>query len=262
MKIAINGAAGAMGKRIIHLATREEDCRIVGTLERPDHPALGRDAGTVAGLDPLGVVLSAGLEAEPDVLIDFSVPDSAVRRALHCAERGVAVLVCTTGLSAEQREVVEREVAARVPVIIASNTSLGVGLLLRLVAEVTRALGAGYDVEIVEAHHRRKKDSPSGTARELARRICEARGLDPEAVLRHGREGIVGARTADEIGIHAVRGGDIVGEHTVIFAAEGERMELTHRASSRDVFARGALRAARFLAGVRPGLYAMTDVLA
>jgi 4-hydroxy-tetrahydrodipicolinate reductase len=156
---------------------------------------------------------------------------------------------------------IQRDVASRVPVLVSPNMSVGVNLLFELAGQVARALGKGYDIEILEAHHRRKKDAPSGTAKELARRLCEALGRGP-GVLRYGREGIVGERPADEIAIHAVRGGDIVGDHTVIFAGEGERLELTHRASSRDVFAHGALRAARFVAGRRPGLYCMADALA
>jgi 4-hydroxy-tetrahydrodipicolinate reductase len=262
MNIAVNGAAGAMGKRIIALAVQQDDCRVVAALECGGHPAIGRDAGTVAGVEAIGVSVACELSSGPDVLVDFSVPEAAAARADECAEQGVAVLVGTTGLSSEQRSRIEQHVATRVPVIIASNTSLGVNLLFRLVEDVATTLRDGYDVEIVEAHHRRKKDSPSGTARELARRICAVRGVAPGAVLRHGREGSVGPRTPEEIGVHAVRGGDIVGEHTVMFAAVGERMELTHRATSRDVFARGALRAARFLCGKAPGLYTMQDVLA
>lgn len=262
MKVAVNGAAGAMGRRIVALLAGTQDCRLVCALERPDHPALGQDAGLLAGVGALGVSLTAELGAEPDVLLDFSAPDSAMARVRECAAAGTAVVVGTTGLSDEQMRELKEEIAPRVPLLVAPNMSIGVNLLFRLAGEVARALGGGYDIEIVEAHHRRKKDAPSGTARELARRVCAALGRDPEVVLRFGREGLCGPRSADEIGVHAIRGGDVVGDHTVIFAAEGERLELVHKAGSRDVFARGAIRAAMFLAGREPGLYSMQDVLA
>ena len=262
MKAAVNGAAGAMGRRIISLLSDMPECRLVCALERADHPLLGQDAGVLAGTGTLGVPLTAKLGGEPDVLLDFSAPESTMARARECAAAGTAVVIGTTGLHKEQVARLTEEVATRVPLLITPNMSIGVNLLFRLAVDVARTLGDGYDIEIVEAHHRRKKDAPSGTAAELARRICEALGRDPAAVLRFGREGICGPRTPDEIGIHAVRGGDIVGDHTVIFAADGERVELVHKASSRDVFARGAIRAAMFLAGRKPGLYSMQDVLA
>ena len=261
MKIAVSGAAGAMGRRIIALLGESKDCQLIAALERPAHPDLGKDAGAVAGVGPLGVRISSELAGRPDVLVDFSTPEATTALARECARRGIAVVVGTTGLSAEQLAVLREEVASKVPVLVAPNMALGVNLLFRLVEEVAGALGAGYDVEIVEAHHRRKKDAPSGTALELARRACKALGLQPEAALRHGRQGLAGPRGNSEIGIHAVRGGDIVGEHTVVFAGEGERVELTHRVSNRDVLARGALRAAAFLARRPAGLYSMQDVL-
>jgi len=189
------------------------------------------------------------------------VPAATISRARQCAEAGVALLIGTTGLSAQQRSEIEDEVATRVPVLIAPNMSVGVNLLYDLVARAAGVLGQGYDVEVIEAHHRRKVDAPSGTAMELARRLCAALGRDPDAVLLYGRSGRVGQRTGEEIAVHAVRGGDIVGDHTVLFAGPGERIELTHRASSRDVFATGAIRAARFLQGQGPGLYTMQDAL-
>ena len=262
MKIAVNGAAGAMGRRIISLLSDVPDCHVVCALERADHPSLGEDAGVLAGTGSLGVPLTAQLGGDPDVLLDFSAPESAMARARECAAAGTAVVIGTTGLSKDQAAELREEVAARVSLLVAPNMSIGVNLLFRLVGEVAKALGEGYDIEIVEAHHRRKKDAPSGTASELARRICAALDRDPAAVLRFGREGLCGPRISDEIGVHAIRGGDVVGDHTVIFAADGERVELVHKASSRDVFARGAIRAAVFLAGREPGLYSMQDVLA
>ncbi|MHC4479957.1 MAG: 4-hydroxy-tetrahydrodipicolinate reductase [Planctomycetota bacterium] len=261
MRIAVNGAAGAMGRRVIALAHEAEGCQVVAALERTGHPELGRDAGEVAGVGPLGVAISTGLSHTADVLIDFSAPEAALSRAEECAGQGIAMLIGTTGLSHEQLSAIEQTVARRVPVLVASNMSLGINLLFGLAAQVATALPEDYDVEIVEAHHRRKVDAPSGTAMELARRIARARGVDEEVGFCYGRHGRTGPRGPGEIAVHAVRGGDIVGEHTIIFAAEGERIELTHRASSRDVFARGALRAAAFLTGQEAGMFSMSDVL-
>jgi 4-hydroxy-tetrahydrodipicolinate reductase len=261
MRIAVNGAGGAMGKRVVAMLGQFPGCELVAALERPGHPDLGKDAGVLAGVTPTGVQVSTGLSGDPNVLIDFSAPDATMARAKECADRGIAVIVGTTGLSPDQVAQVRERIASKVPVLMAPNMSLGLNLLLRLVEDVARALSEGYDVEIVEAHHRRKKDAPSGTAMELARRICRALGRDTDSVLCYGRQGLPGPRKATEIGVHAVRGGDIVGDHTVLFAGDGERIELTHRVTSRDVFARGAIKAAIFLAGRRPGMYTMEDVL-
>ncbi|MFW6119120.1 MAG: 4-hydroxy-tetrahydrodipicolinate reductase [Planctomycetota bacterium] len=260
MRVAVNGASGAMGKRVIADIADSDDCQLVCALERDDHPSMGIDAGAIAGVGKLGLDVTSELQGEPEILIDFSEPDSTLERAAECAREGVALVIGTTGLSEEQAQRIEEEIAAEVPVLMASNMSLGVNLLFRLAEWVAGALPEGYDVEIVEAHHRRKKDAPSGTARELGHRICEGSGRDEDAVIARGH-GMVGPRGPDEIAIHAVRGGDIVGEHTVIFAGEGERLELTHRASSRDLFARGALQAARFVHKQPAGLYSMQDVI-
>lgn len=259
MRVAISGAAGAMGQRVVALVAATADMELVAAIERADHPDLGKDAGLLAHVAELGVPLTSDLTGEPDVLIDFSAPTATLARARDCARRGVPLVIGTTGLPAEARAEIEKQIAARIPVLVAANMSLGVNLLVRLAEIAARAL-PGYDVEIVEVHHRRKKDAPSGTARELADRLLKALDRGEEALI-YGREGITGARTSDEIAIHAVRGGDVVGDHTVIFAGEGERVELTHRATSREVFAQGALRAARFVAGQKPGLYSMQDVL-
>lgn len=261
IKVALNGAAGAMGRRVVLMAAGDEQVELVAAVECPEHPALGQDAGVIAGSGSSGVALTSELNATADVLIDFSSPDATVRMAETCAQRGIAVVACTTGLTDQQEAILRAEVASRVPLIHPSNTSLGVNLLFRLAEQAAAALADDYDIEIVEAHHRRKKDAPSGTAKELAQRVCRAKGLVPEQTLLYGRKGICGARAKDEIAVLAIRGGDIVGEHTILFAAEGERIELTHRASSRDVFARGAIRAAKFVAGKPPGVYTMSDVL-
>jgi len=189
MRIAVNGAAGAMGKRVIAAAVQTEDCDVVAALESPGHPDLGKDAGIVAGVEPLGIAISSELTGTPEVLVDFSVPAATLSRARECAEAGVAVLIGTTGLSAEQRSEIEARVAARVPVLIAPNMSVGVNVLYDLVERAAKVLGHGYDVEVIEAHHRRKKDAPSGTAMELARRLCVALERDPETVLLYGRQG-------------------------------------------------------------------------
>jgi len=261
LKLAVNGAAGRMGRRIIALIAQEPQCTLVCALERADHPELGKDAGIAAGVSPLDVAIGTEIAGAPQVLLDFSSPDAALARARECARLGVAVVLGSTGLSQAQLEEIELNVAREVPVLTAANMSLGINLLLRLVAEVAAALGTSYDVEIIECHHRLKKDAPSGTALKLAESVCQAMSWDPEQALLYGREGMVGERPRQQVAVHAVRGGDVVGDHTVVFAGEGERIELVHRASNRDVFARGALRAARFLPGRAPGLYGMADVL-
>lgn len=262
--IALVGAAGRMGLEIARAARGRSELRIVAAIEHAGHPELGRDLGELAGGDPLGVALAAALDRAVDearVIVDLSQPSATKKVIATAVQRRLALVCGTTGLGAPELASIA-EAARRIPVLYTTNLSPGIALLNRLAAEAIRALGPGYDIEIVEAHHRRKKDAPSGTAAELARRICAALGKDPAAVLRYGREGICGPRTPEEIGVHAIRGGDVVGDHTVIFAAEGERVELVHKASSRDVFVRGAIRAAKYLAGRKPGVYSMQDVLA
>ncbi len=260
MKIAVNGAAGAMGRRVVALAVQADDCELVAALERPAHEELGRDAGVLAGVGEIGVPLSTELTASAHVLVDFSTPAGTMQRARECAERGIALVIGTTGLSDAQDDELRGPIAERVPVLVAPNMSVGVNLLFRLVEQALAALPEGYDVEIVEAHHRRKKDAPSGTAMELVRRAQVALGRDAGDVV-HGRHGSVGPRPGGQIGVHAVRGGDIVGEHTVLIAGEGERLELTHIAGSRDIFARGALAAARCVLDKPAGFYAMCAIL-
>ncbi len=260
----INGACGQMGRRLIGLLAEEEDCSLAWAAERADHPDLGRDAGVVAGLGELGVAVKdsvAAADRKPDVVLDFSAPAGIATRAQACAELGAALVIGTTGLDAESLRVIEVDIAARIPVLVAPNMSFGVNLLCGVVGKVAKALGEGYDIEIVEMHHRRKKDAPSGTALKLAHSICDALSWDPEQVLAFGREGMVGERPARQLAIHAVRGGDVVGDHTTIFSAPGERIEITHRVSNRDVFARGAIRVGQALAGRPAGLYSMQDVL-
>jgi len=261
LKIAVNGAAGRMGKRLICLLAEDRSWQLVSATETAGHPAIGKDAGMQAGAEEIGVALTAQIQGSPDVLVDFSTPAASVERATQCAQMGTAVVVGTTGLSAQQMREMRSNVATRVPLLISPNMSVGVNALFALAEQVARALGDQWDIEIIEAHHSRKKDAPSGTAVRLAEIMCATRGWDPPETLCYGRQGTVGERPAMQIGVHAVRGGDIVGTHTILFAGRGETLELKHSATSRDIFAAGALQAARFLVGKPPGLYAMKDML-
>ncbi len=263
IKIIVCGAGGRMGGRIIACARSEPDLAIVGAVDRPGHPDLGRDAGELSGAGKLDCLLTDSLPAvieRGDVVIDFSAPEAAAENAACASAGGKSLVVGTTGISPEGEKQL-RSAAAGIACVYSPNMSVGVNLLFRLVGETAEALGDAYDVEIVEVHHRLKKDAPSGTAKKIAEIAAGALHRDPAEASVYGREGLVGERTREEIGIHAVRAGDIVGEHTVIFSAPGERLELIHRAHSRDTFARGALRAARFAAAAGPGFYSMRDVL-
>lgn len=260
VRMIVNGAAGRMGRRIIALAAEDKELAIAAAFERPDHPDIGKDAGALAGLDPLGVALTPRREVAADVAVDFSHAESALAMIDWCAERGIAIVVGTTGLGAEGQRRLDAA-AKRIPCLLAPNMSLGVNVLLRVVRDVAAALGDAYDVEIVEAHHNKKKDAPSGTALALGEAAAAGLGRKLDEVAVHGRHGMVGERSLKEIGFHAVRAGDIVGEHTVIFGGMGERVEVRHVATSRDTFVRGALRAAKFLAGKPPARYTIADVL-
>lgn len=257
----MNGAAGRMGRRIVALIEEQQECELVCALESDDHPLLGQDAGKIAGMGEMGIALQAKIDGTPDVLIDFSTPEACLSRAEKCAEEGTAMVIGTTGFSAEQENTLKTTIAEHIPILIAPNMGLGVNLLFQLTRQVAEALGEGYDVEIIEAHHRRKKDAPSGTAGELADNVCDARGWEPDETITHGREGLTGERPQKQLGMHAVRGGSVVGDHTVVFAGDGERIELTHRAQSRDLFARGAIHAAAFLNTKQCGVFTMQDVL-
>jgi len=259
-RLIVNGAGGRMGRRIIALAAEDDALAVVAAFERPDHPDLGKDAGALAGVGELDVPLAARSDVAADVAVDFSHADSALEMIDWCAAHGIGIVVGTTGLGEEGIRRLEAA-AKRIPCLMAPNMSVGVNVLFGIVGEVARALGDAYEVEIVEAHHNRKKDAPSGTALGLGERVAEGLGRRLDDVAVHGRQGMVGERTRKEIGFHAVRAGDIVGEHTVIFGSLGERVEVRHIATSRDIFVRGALRAARFLAGKPAGRYTMADVL-
>ncbi|HEX8913037.1 MAG TPA: 4-hydroxy-tetrahydrodipicolinate reductase [Humisphaera sp.] len=257
--LAITGAAGRMGQRLVALARQDKDLSLVAAIERPDHPALARDAGEVAGIGPIGISVSAELAAKPQAVIDFTSPASLRHWLKLCRDRGIALVVGTTGLGESDHAAID-QAAADVPVLQAPNMSLGVNLLFKIAGEVARVLGDDYDKEIVEGHHRFKKDAPSGTAMGLAEAILKATGKT-KADLSYDRHGDDAVRRRGDIGMHALRIGDEIGRHTAYFAALGERLELTHVATNRDTFAHGALRAAKWLAGQKPGRYTMMDVL-
>ena len=263
IKAAVAGAAGRMGLRVLHTIAQSDGIQVAGALEAPGHPSLGEDAGTRAGLSSLGVKISSDLDTalrHADVLIDFTFHQAAMAHLRGAAARGKAIVIGTTGFDGGEWEEIRR-LGLTTRCVISPNMSMGVNLMLRLLGDVARALGDGYDVEIVEAHHRNKADAPSGTALRMAEILAQALGRDLREVGVFARHGQIGPRTDREIGIQAIRAGDIVGEHTVIFAGVGERIELTHRAHSRDNFARGAVRAALWVVGQPPGLYDMQDVL-
>ncbi len=259
IKIAINGAAGRMGRRLVALAGLDAELQLVAALDHAGCGLLGQDAGRVAGEAEAGVAISSSLEAQADVMIDFSV-QPAVRPAVRlCRDRGVALVIGTTGLAAEDEQAID-DAAGSIPVLTAPNMSLGVNLLFTLVGQVAKQLGDEYDIEVVETHHRFKQDAPSGTAMGLVKSICDATGKDIVHDVKHGRSGM-DPRNPGEIGVHALRLGDEVGRHTVSFATLGEEIQLTHKANTRDTFAAGALRAAKWLAGKPAGRYTMRDVL-
>ena len=261
--VIVCGAAGRMGKLLVTLVQEHPETRLVGAIEAPDHSAIGKDAGEVAGMGAVGVKVSAdyGALAAPDtVTLDFTIPEAALEHLRTAVAKGAAIAIGTTGFSAEQRAEAE-EIAPKTRALIAPNMSVGVNVLQKVVADVARILKDGFDPEIVEIHHRFKADAPSGTALALGRTIATAQGKDFDRVATLARQGITGQRPNEEIGIVALRGGDMVGDHTVIFAGFGERLELTHRAQSRECLARGALRAALWLPHQPPGLYSIKDVL-
>jgi len=263
ISVIVCGAGGRMGGRIITLLSQTEGARLIGAVERPDHPFVGKDIGAVLGLGANGVEVVDDLEKvleRGDVVIDFTHIDSALKHIEMTMAASKAIVVGTTGFDASHMEKVKGW-TTRGRCLIAPNMSVGVNLLFKLAFEVAKILGDDYDVEILEAHHNQKKDAPSGTAMKLGRQVAAALGRDLEEVGVYGRKGMVGARTKQEIGMQVIRGGDIVGEHTVFFIGTGERIELTHRAMSRDNFARGAIRAALWIVRQPNGLYDMQDVL-
>lgn len=263
-RIVILGAAGRMGRMLVRAAAENmRGCRLVGGADRPGSSDLDRDLGELAGIGGLGLRLTDDVRrllAEADVGIDFTLPDAAAAHAAAAAESGTGLVIGTTGLSPEQLAAIHAA-AERCAIVLAPNMSVGVTLLAKLVEQAARVLDESYDIEILEMHHRQKIDAPSGTALGLGQAAARGRGVALEEVWVKARDGVTGRRQSGTIGFATLRGGDVVGDHSVIFAAEGERIELTHKASSRELFARGALRAARWLKGRPPGLYSMQDVL-
>lgn len=262
-RIAVAGARGRMGSRIVALAGQYEGLKLTGAFEKTGHKDTGRDVGELSGVGALGVKLAGSIDEvmeEADVIIDFTHAGSTLEHLKAASGRGKAMVIGTTGFTKDDMAEI-RSLAGKAPCVLASNMSLGVNLLLRVLGDIARALGDDYDIEIVEAHHRLKKDAPSGTALRMAEVLAGAVGRDLDEVAVYARKGMIGQRSRKEIGIQTIRAGDIVGEHTVIFGGLGERIEVTHRASSRDTFARGALRAALWLEGKPAGLYDMQDVL-
>jgi 4-hydroxy-tetrahydrodipicolinate reductase len=255
VKVAIAGAAGRMGQALIEALRGDKELQLGAGLEVVGSPSLGKEISGVK----IGSDVAAALAAS-DVLIDFTRPDATLAHLRACKASGKAMVIGTTGFSPAQKKDIE-EAAHAIPIAMAANFAVGVNALFKLAEQAARILGEGYDVEIIEAHHRHKVDAPSGTALRLGEAVANALNRKLPEVERHGRHGEPGARTASEIGFHAVRGGDIVGEHTVLFAGVGERVELVVRSQSRATYATGALRAARWLRGRKPGLYDMQDVL-
>jgi 4-hydroxy-tetrahydrodipicolinate reductase len=263
IRVGIAGCAGRMGQMLLKLLVTAPGVLVVGGTERRGSHVLGRDLGALTGGEPLGITI--GDNAEPlfegsDVVVDFTSPSATAIHAGLAAKTGTAHVVGTTGLDSDQMSAISRA-AQRVPIVMASNMSLGVNLLEQVVEEVARILDTDWDIEIVEMHHRHKVDAPSGTALSLGDAAARGRNVQLRRVARRGRDGQVGPRVKGEIGFTAIRGGDVVGDHAVIFAADGERIEISHKASNREIFARGAVKAVLWAAGKRPGLYSMKDVL-
>ncbi|HUS40956.1 MAG: 4-hydroxy-tetrahydrodipicolinate reductase [Pirellulales bacterium] len=260
VKIAIHGAAGRMGQRLIALGSQDPDLQIVAALENKHHPQLGEDIGPIAGIAPLGVPITSNCDGKVDVVIDFSVPEAAVHVTRQCVESGIPLVLATTGFDTAQRKEIEAA-AQKIALLWSPNMSMGVNLTMQLAEMAGRTLaqqGLDVDVEILERHHRFKEDAPSGTALAFGRILAEAMAKTEH---RHGREGRVGKRPNTEIGYHAIRTGDNPGEHTIVFGILGETIELRVAATNRDAYALGALAAAKFLNGKPPGEYTMKDVL-
>jgi 4-hydroxy-tetrahydrodipicolinate reductase len=263
MRLVIAGAGGRMGRTLIHAIAATKGVALAGAVEPPGSAVIGRDAGELAGLGPNGIKVTsdvAPLLRDAEGLIEFTIPAASVALAELSASAGVVHVMGTTGHSAEEEAIVAKA-ASRVPIVKSGNMSLGVNLLAALVKRVAQTLGEDFDIEILEMHHNKKIDAPSGTALMFGRAAAEGRAINLAERAARGRDGLTGARRAGDIGFASLRGGTVVGDHSVIFAGPAERIELTHRAEDRMIFARGALRAALWAHGKQPGLYSMADVL-
>lgn len=263
IRTIVAGAAGRMGKRIIQMIRDDHDITLAGAFERPDSPDINRDAGEVAGAGNMGVMIADSLTGVidiGDVLIDFTNPQTTLNNMRSAVAHGLAMVIGTTGITGEMLEEI-KEQASKIRCVMAPNMSVGVNVMFKIAQEIALILGNDYDMEIIETHHRLKKDAPSGTAIRLAQILAETVGRNIEKVGVYQRKGNIGERSNDEIGIQSLRAGDITGEHTVMFGGIGERLELIHRAHNRDNFARGALRAVKWLMKQPNGIYDMQDVL-
>ena len=261
-KIAIAGASGRMGQMLVEAVRSADDCTLTGALDLASSPAIGHDAGAYAG-QTSGVAITADLHAglqHSQVLIDFTRPEGTMAHLQACRALGVGLVIGTTGFSEAQKAEIA-EAAKTIPIMMAPNMSVGVNVTLKLLEMAAKALSTGYDIEIIEAHHRHKVDAPSGTALKMGEVIASALGRDLKDCAVYAREGVTGERDPSSIGFATIRGGDIVGDHTVLFAGTGERIEISHKSSSRATYAQGSLRAVRFLAGQQSGLFDMFDVL-
>lgn len=263
VRAAVAGIAGRMGSRIAQIIIESEGLTLAGGFERSEHPMVGREIAELIGGAPTGLRVAGSIQEvldKAEVVIDFTAASASLTHLSHASSAGKPMVIGSTGFTPEQVDQA-RKLASTVPCVLAPNMSMGVNVLFKVVADVARLLGPDFDVEIVEAHHRFKKDAPSGTAVKLAQVIAESLGRNLEQVGVFARHGIIGERTSQEVGVQTLRGGDIVGDHTVMFAGLGERIELIHRAHSRDNFARGALRAALWVVKQPAGLYDMQHVL-
>lgn len=262
-KVIITGAAGRMGRRLVALVHESPSLQLTGASEAQGHPDLGKDAGELAGCGRLGVSLIDELSKalpQADVTVDFTSPAATLNHLAQAVQHKRAMVIGTTGFSPEEMNQL-RKYAESIPCVQAPNMSVGINVLLQIVGKVAQALGDDYDLEIIDAHHNKKKDAPSGTALKLAEALAAAKDWDLQQTGVYARHGIIGERSSKEIGIQTLRAGDIVGDHTVLYGGPGERIEITHRAHNRDPFARGALRAAEWVVRQPPGLYGMADVL-
>ncbi len=263
IRITVAGAAGRMGSRITALSREYPELKLTGAFEKKGHGAIGKDIGLFVGIGEMGIKISDSLEDiidNTDVIIDFTTPNATKENVKLASQKSKAIVIGTTGFSRDDMKEIEPYVKT-IPCVMASNMSMGVNLLLKVLQDIAKVLGNEYDVEIVEAHHRLKKDAPSGTALKMAQVIADALGRNLDSAAVYARKGLIGERTKKEIGIQTIRAGDIVGEHTVLFGGLGERIEITHKVSSRDTFARGALKATLWISGKPAGLYDMQDVL-
>lgn len=263
VRAAVAGIAGRMGTRIAQIIRESDGIELAGGFERGDHPMVGKDISEVMGGAPTGLSIEGSIRdvlQKVDVIIDFTAASASLVHLEAAAPMGKPMVIGSTGFSAQQLARA-REIARDVACVIAPNMSMGVNILFKVVADVARLLGEGFDIEVIEAHHRMKKDAPSGTALKLAQVAAEALGRNLDEAGVYARHGMIGERSAQEIGVQTIRGGDIVGEHTVLFAGMGERVEITHKAHSRDNFARGAIRAAQWIVRQSPGVYDMQNVL-